>query len=387
MLRFAVKLVSACLTICVVASCGRPNIDIRPFLDEAGFSAPVLVETQPANVIGFRGQLANDANAARFALLVHEGLVSVAPHNGEPWWEYNTASNISNNGGSLSAVLGRRSIVGHADARHWQEEGKEYYAETISYVVDVDSAFRSITTRRLGPFSLRIVLANDPRVGHWQLQSHEFLSGSGTRSSDEDVAINQVLSPLAQAGLQDLPSQIENAKTATFDSIERDLASRGVARGARPDVVVSSTARLAYYTGFGTVFGRDLGNRDSSTMPTELLAAAAQMCRSVSASPYSGWRVPTESELRAVMQPGGEGVVLLDTPDNRLWGRLEVAREDGYGYMIVTSTPTSRMLNGSLKTGIFTFRVFSDRSLINANAEQGYVPPGRWMPICVAPLR
>ena len=128
---------------------------------------------------------------------------------------------------------------------------------------------------------------------------------AGGKSLWEDrPAITKALASGGIAYLNSLLAKISDATTRSSDMTAQQLEAQGViARGTDPSVVISKSAKLAFYTTGESFAGRTLGDIDP-------------YCQTLKVGGYSNWHWPTRQELGAVVSSTG---VLIDTPDRRYW--------------------------------------------------------------------
>jgi hypothetical protein len=287
----------------LVTSCGPSGIGgdrLTAFLPEVGFENPIEVEAALVS-------MGRPSPGDRVALLAQVGAVSILPWpESEPYWRAGT--DLPVDGATVKVPFARRRITGRQEARSWKEGGSEYFSETLSYVLDIDPLFAELGGKQLGPYQVRMTIANNPRVGHWTLQSADFSSGDLMQNADRKDA-GQLISTLGQAALPAMRSEIERARIEAYGLIERQLADDGLIEriSASPYMFLRKRDQLAYY-----IFPERLG----AASIDEVVAK----CDGLNLDGYGKWRVATGRQLQLLKADRGG---MIDTPDGRLWNGLD----------------------------------------------------------------
>jgi len=303
----------AALAAALMCSCGPGGLPgagsrIDPFLEQAGFSAPVSVQinTDRYQIFGYGNSveaIQNSDNVHAISFLVANGVISVAPMpEGPPYWKLQTAD-----GGAIagrqSFAFGTRRITGRSEARSWKEESIDYFAETLTYMVDVSPQLGNVQPRELGPFTARVMIADDPRVGDWALRSIDF-STANARQADLFTA-QQIVSAQGSAARQQFLQAVVNARGVSFQAIADQLATNGVIAGdPRHDNVRISTAN-------------NLALAFLAPVQRSSIRELVERCQSLSLEGYSNWRVAGYGDLARFMRNN----FLIDAPDGRYWSR------------------------------------------------------------------
>jgi|SRR5579862_195012 len=296
-----------CLGVLFACSKGGSDADEQQLLNELGFANPITM-------IVAVGQPASGSGAA---LLLATGYASIHPMTGEaPYFSFNVNAPMSN--GNAVLTVGKRSIVGRSDAKDWTEGSIEYFAETVTYNIELEDKLKSATPVAFDGFSLRLVAFKDPAVGKWQV-STDPTRGTHYIQDDVNLVTNRLLS-FGNSKVSDLTNQAAAAQKEAFDAIQQQLASDGLLKqdGSDPDVLISPRAHLAYYRKMNSGHGG------------VTIAQVEQYCEKQTAGSYK-WHVPTVDELTPATTVTGYneqngasngGGHLIDTPDGRLWGQL-----------------------------------------------------------------
>lgn len=283
-----------------------PAADDAAFLDQAGFNAPLQINVQLNQLYDREGQFVRNNNPALISLLLDGGFVSIQPYTeAAPWWRFSTANGSVENG-RFTTTVARRVVASRSDQRRWSENGANYFSETVSYNVEILDAFRTIPQRTIGPFSLRLVAVDDPRVGEWRIQSRDYLGSSGSGNNDEAEQVLEAAVAAGRPNIGRITERVLAAQQEAYAQIEQNLiASNRIARGDAPNTVVIPDA--------GLVFWSD-GNTISALSPRGAIAH----CASAQVGSYTGWRLPSRQEFAAAL----DGDVFRDTPDRRFWGAI-----------------------------------------------------------------
>ena len=306
-----------------LAACGAGSPDDQPLLDAAGFAQPLVGNVKIWNAYLTYSGLQSNRDAALTAALVEAGQVNVEPQATQsPWWRFSMPGGGRS---ELAFLIGRRKLGGRSEVRNWSNGPIKCFAETISYTIDVDAGFRKAGLTEIGPFTYRLVAANDPSVGHWQVGSSACGEAAPLQSDIADAETR--VADVGAALIPRLAERISGAQTEASNQVERDLAGRGMlARSAAdPNVVTSRQNRRAWYLG-----PLELGGKTFADLET--------ICRGIRSRAASGWRVPTPQELGQILYDSGS-LSFADAPDRRLFGRF-IPGQDGT-YRIWTNTWSS----------------------------------------------
>jgi len=342
--------------------CGerKPNIGESQALKTLGFDNPITISVVANGSVDSDGNPSSDEVLRRMALLLRADALRISPNiNGSPWWTFNVASGTLADG-VITVPAGRRAVAGHSEEQSWSEGAVHYYAETISYNVEPVGGF-SLGHSAVGPFSIRLILKNDPAVGHWEATSN---GAAGSRFAQSDAAaLAAELSKPDDEAVGRLRTAISQARRSAFDAIEQNLKATGVIERDpnNPDVLVSRRLRTAYYT-----------KSDSNSSIT--LSKAAEACASLVARGYGSesgrWHLATSEEVKALLgvRPGGNQ--LPDAPDSRLW-RNFIIPQGNYPPTLITATVAGN--NGAeyqapnlppmYNPGVKIFHILSDGQL------------------------
>jgi hypothetical protein len=252
--------------------------------------------------------------------------------------------------------VGQRHITGRTEQRSWKENAIDHYAETITYTITTTPELQKAGLAVLGPFSIRMVMQNDPAVGHWQVQSDPLTGAMPGLASGEEVAIQNQLTAFGSAHEGEMQAGIASAIAQAFNMKEAAMAAAGgLARDPKvPFVSFKRSANLAFYTKV---------QPSQSMSPTQML----DYCRSLKTPGYGPWRMATIDDLKALLDqfPFGR---LVDLPDGRLLRDLGRRPEGQDVAFIFSSTIEDRSNEYAIGTAppelnggaIMGFRVLSD---------------------------
>lgn len=293
----------------LVAACGLPGgrVDDSPFISEIGFNNPLTLTVQLDEAYRTDPNFLDGDNMAAIALLWKQGAIVVTPNpDASPWWRFDVHSgNLENE--HLTIPIAHREITDRTEVRQWTQQSIPFFAETVQYRVQVDAPFQVAGLGRFEHYSFRLVLNNDPAVGHWTRQEP---NGSG--AFDDTTQLQQAISQAGSGVIGELSHAIGNAKVQAYAQIEQRLSSSGtLSRSPKNhDVLVSTSLGRAYYIHPNEQSGMTVGG-------------FVHYCRSVRAKGFGPWRLPNDQELAATTQPGVQGLhELIDTPDRRFWGTI-----------------------------------------------------------------
>jgi hypothetical protein len=351
--------------ICVLLllnSCGpsKPNVDEKEFLNAVEFTKPISVVVQLDQFTDSYGRVQSSDNTNLIAFLANAGFIGILPQtSAAPWWHFNVSGGALENE-QFTVLLGERVVTNHSDEKSWSEGAIQYYAETITYSIQLEQGIKSATNAQFNQNSFRLVLMNDPAVGRWQAIVGD-VRGTTFNNSDS-AAITRELAIEGGGFLNNLVSKISQAITQSSDQIEQQLASQGViARGREPGVVTSKNGNLAFYTTGASFDGRSLGDIDT-------------YCQALKIGSYRNWRWPTRQELGVLVSANG---VLIDTPDRRFWRILTTVGPDQIQFHIPTNTFVDNggtafnlaNLNGDKSTAFYWLQELQ----INQNGTGGFM--------------
>jgi hypothetical protein len=225
-----------------------PLVDDSQALQEIGFAAPILVSADTSLALDGQGNFITDQNTKLLDAFLKAGVLGIdANMNGNPWWTFTRTNNpaASFNGGIVSVPVATRQISKRSDQKTWTEGSVNYFAETVTYTIAVASPYTGGKSISLGPFSLRLVLVNDPAVGHWStLQDPQ----RGTHFDTNDVS--GVPAAITQGiNIGDIVSAAQKAQQRTYQAIQDTYMADGrlEQNAKQPDVLVSQKLGMAYY--------------------------------------------------------------------------------------------------------------------------------------------
>jgi len=281
------------------------DLDEAALLESMSFNAPVVYSIQLDQITDDERQWTDNSQAHLAAPLVVTGYLSVIPNpNSAPWCNFSVDDGAMS-GSQLTVTAGTRVITARSKPEKWSAGGVKYFAETITYSIDISDRLDPIVKANIDGQTLRLVAAKDPAVGSWQVTTD---TERGTQYAQDDAAtISQLVAATGRDSLSALSQAVAQAKQRAFDEIEADLASNGilVRVSDSPNVLVSDQRQLRYYRG--------------DTIPLSsgvTLGSLKQRCADLGAE-NAAWRLPSADELATVF---AREAVLIDTPDHRLWG-------------------------------------------------------------------
>jgi hypothetical protein len=238
------------------------------------------------------------------------------------FWIY---SGPSVSGDQMIINLGARRVLKVYDKRNWKVEGVSFLSETVDYELP-GSANPGAFHRSFGPFSVRLTFENDPRVGHWALDSSE-AAGELSQKGETDFIEKSILNGDADCApyIQKMTDAIGAALSQSYQQVEQQLASSGtIARGADPFVLVSEKAGKAFYV-----------------RPGNFANASFRMlmsyCSSLPTPHIQGWRLMSSQDLLSILVDGR----LPDRPDRALWGQYNNAPADFSNPNLFPDYPTA----------------------------------------------
>jgi hypothetical protein len=295
----------------------------------AGIGVPV----QGATWLGGRGNLANlqsDNDYSRtISSLVDGGVLTIVPDtSGPPWWKLAIQQGQADGFGNFSFPLGYRNVVSKHDQRSWSDGATKYFAETVDYEVKLNGNFKT-GQAVVGPFSVRLVLVDDPAAGGWQVSPQSNLSAF---SADQRAA--QAL--IAQAGdSRKLQAALADAARQANDQLAAQVSqSTGLKAASNAGVVRKPDVQLAFMVPDGEL-------ADQATFAT-----AKSTCAS---SQVSGlhWHLASRAEAEK-MTFTSNGALAVDTPNSSIWG----TRLNGVFVLILDGWSSTAPLNMDAPVGM-----------------------------------
>jgi hypothetical protein len=203
-------------------------------------------------------------------------------------------------GTTVTVPFARRVIQGRSEEKSWSEGPANFYAETITYQIVLDTDIQKATSFVSPPFTFRLVAKLDPAIGHWIL-FEDPARGTTFPNTDAQQVSDKVFGLVRY---NDLSGGIYRARTAALDQIERQIAAQtGIEKNGLAFTVINRRAGLIFYFPYGRFNGRTLGDIDS-------------FCRNSRIGGHVNWRWATRDDLSTVINRYGN---MIDTPDHRLW--------------------------------------------------------------------
>src|SRR5690349_4623020 len=160
------------ITLALLYSCGRYGAPVgeQQVLNAIGFTKPIVITlslNSPSNgVLSFEDSFDQSSLNVSAALLKAGYIKIVASPDSAPWYQVKTTNDSDSN--LLQFEVGNRVIQQTSDEKNWQDGSVQYYAETISYAVKMRGGLEQLLSGD-ADFHIRVVLENDPAVGHWQI--------------------------------------------------------------------------------------------------------------------------------------------------------------------------------------------------------------------------
>ncbi|WP_370307615.1 hypothetical protein [Sinimarinibacterium flocculans] len=338
--------VSAVMLSLLLASCGGApsDVDENVLLASIGFHEPVSLVVQLTNIAGSPSEWTNQEARLAAALHAARHLSVIADPSRDPWWHFNVDEGTVQNGRAIFPV-GARVIEGRSGVETWDDQGSRYFAQTITYSIDINESLASVVKPNPAGHTLRLVAVKDPAVGTWQVLRD---SARGTKYGQSDAAVIATLAAASgHQSLHALADAVDRARTSAFDELERRLAASGTLERSKEasGVLVSRSRRLLYYPG--------------QTLPlssTVVLGMLKTQCGKVRAANAS-WRVPSADELGSIFTRAGE---LHDTPDGRLWGGFATVLPPGF---IVVSSTATKYTSYSASSHLYTMTAYTIKAL------------------------
>ncbi|GAA0335568.1 hypothetical protein GCM10009087_52510 [Sphingomonas oligophenolica] len=267
--------------------------------------------------MGNPGFLAMPGDKEKLSALIQAGFISVVPvPDGAPWWRLQVQHANGPQSDYLPFSLGARTIIGKHDQKSWSEGSVSYFAETVDYTLTLNPELKTSSTT-LGPFSIRLVLVNQPAVGSWQIDSQSDLS-----SLQRDKAALE--SALEVGGSAALDAAISVASKQASDMLGQQIQrAAGLEAIDGQGIVRKPGARLAFY-----IPDNELSNGTTFGM-------AKSTCNNVKAGGLN-WHLATATESPAVLSLN-RGNLIIDSPTSSIWkGRLagvSVLIVDSFGFI------------------------------------------------------
>jgi hypothetical protein len=364
-----------------ISSLFAGKADDAAFLQAAGFNDPIQAQVNLNYFETPDGQLARGDNPALLALLADGAFLTVQPApEAAPYWRFAPAGGALD-GQRLSVTIGQREVTSRKDTRRWSANGASYMAETIVYTIKLDDKLRTVDQRSLGPFELRLVAVEDPRVGEWQLQSADYAPARNEEAGQVLAAVR----PAGEAGIERLREQVRLARTAAYDTIAQQLAANQLldVDPQNANVLRAGASRLAYL-------------RTLNPLQRVSIEEIISRCASARENGYGTWRVPTIAEMAPIVRqhtPGfgvHEGVVyygnLLDVPDGRLWGQMAapgsenavLITADTFDQMTIYNVPP----NGARVPTVRGYKINADGTLdLNNGSSRSIQQAGLYNPL------
>jgi len=293
------------LTLVLGCSPVPAGLDDTPFLNALGFGGAISETVSLTHNLDANAQLPADDAASLIALLFAAKYINVVPNAGAaPYFFFGgVGAHMVDANSNMVIPLGTRQIVSRSNQKSWSEGAVKFFAETVTYTVQGAADNPVLKGESVGPYTMRLVLQNDPAVGQWQVNVDR---GTSFAPDQDSKALLQKVLEIGAADLADLNTTIGKTRVGVFDGIEKSLRDSGaIEKTADPGVVLSPNAKLAFY-----ISPVDFSHHK--------LAEIGPYCASVAAGKYH-WRWPVLNELRQVV---GQDGFLIDTPDHRIWGQI-----------------------------------------------------------------
>ncbi|HEY1707207.1 MAG TPA: hypothetical protein VGG10_03010 [Rhizomicrobium sp.] len=325
----AVRLALVAFLLCCCTACSRNRVPPgeQDALASLSFGVPFTVHVSLNQSIDGAGNLSGDPGEINLlALFARANLLRATPNMARsPWWQFTAVAPYWSNG-TLLVPAARRVVTKRSEQAYWTEGSTQYYAETISYVLEPTAPLARVAKDLHVAGSLRLVLQNDPAVGHWQMDGDPL---RGTKwSQDDGRALIRALIDIGGDHTVALHSQIQSARNSAFDLIERSLAGGGVMqRVAGEPGVLFSRANNLHYAVAGNL-------RLGSITVAQLRATCAQVHQA-----KLTWRLPHLDELRTLFGRTDffNQASVVDTPDHRFWPQFAAVAPPGL--IVASDTP------------------------------------------------
>jgi hypothetical protein len=256
------------------------------------------------------------------------------------------------NGNEFSVTAATRTVTGRSDEKSWSEASVDYYAETISYSINVENNIKTVAGITPSTSTLRLVAYKDPAVGTWQVLRDPV---RGTKFNQNDaMALTNQLAAVGAKSLQSLATAIAAAREAAFRQIQSELAAKGILAKSDSNsaVVISRNNNLAYYV---------KANQFNSLS----LRQAVNFCGAVQALPYQHWRLPTQAELNIIFANGRA----VDTPDGRVWGPMSQPTSVEVVFLSAMISGLAKSANGVWEEHQYNIATLQDMAFLPATME------------------
>lgn len=293
----------------LVAGCNAPPPRElkQAALSQLEFYDPIELEVNLRAVYD-DGDNLDDDNAKLAAVLFKGGVLSIRPYiDAAPWWVFAYGEKELPNH-KFQFIAAHREAVGQSNSQRWSEGPMRFYAETISYMINVEPSLEA-SRRSIGPFDLRLVMYFDPAVGRWQVDGWRSKYDAPGRW-DQNNFVRNLLLVGGEKHLAALAAAAKDARREAADRIADNLVNGGeLDRGPAPGVLVNAKAKKMV-----SINGENGG---FITAPTVNQIAA--YCGGLTAGGYADWRWITETEFESMLAGARR---LRDAPDNRFWAPL-----------------------------------------------------------------
>jgi len=297
---FLLVLASASIA-CACSPTGLGSPDDTPVLEAIHFSQPVNLQVSlnssapPTNIQ---------------AALSRAGYISAAPYsNGDPWWHFNlNDGQLANNNTDAIVNMGERQIINRSEQRSWSDNSIQYFSETINYKIVIAPRLKVASVGDIGPFSIRIVMVNDPSIGHWTLQNDPLDASETMPAAPENDAVMTQLNNLGLASAAAFRGQIVESIQDSYHQVAAAILQQSGLQPKNTDlgVLVASSRHLAYL-------------KDVSDLPDgAVFADAKSYCANLKRDDLA-WRLATFEEVNEVA-PQVNGSTRMDSPDGQIWG-------------------------------------------------------------------
>lgn len=301
----ALLLALALLSGCKPGHSGSSSSDTSDVDDQPLLAQTHLFDQSVVQTVSLADAVHQDEPAFVVSLLVKSGSLSVeGTTSGSPWWQYAVKdANVTRQGDVVTFEVGAPKISEKSEVRDWKDGAVEHFAETVSYTVQASSAISAVSQNQLGPYKIRLVWTNDPRVGHWQLDD-------STGPANARSQIEAGLEAAGQPYLPHLRAQIGRAQQDAYEQLKNQItAQTGMEVGPSPNLVINKRLQAAYYFPPDRFNDHRLGDFDAA-------------CRNVKLSVGHNWRWVTRNDLNPILNQRGN---LIDTPVHAFWPGLSNA--------------------------------------------------------------
>ena len=296
-------------------------------LDAIGFNNPLAITVQLDRVSSNPNSQDNDENASLAALLIRSNYASTQPSPGAaPWWHFNVSGGTLN-GNAFTFNAGSRVISSRSDEQSWSENSVQYFAETITYSIELNDQLTKVVNASFDGLTLRFVAMKDPAIGTWQISSDPM---RGTKFNQDDVTmLSNRLAAVGSGAIGILAVEINRARNEAFQEIQNQLASDGTLErsGTDPRVLVSKKNQIMFYKGDTII------NPQSTT-----IGALKSYCSAIQAA-GKNWHLATSQDIQKMIAPVNSSstvINVIDTPDHRLWE--DFSTPDSPGFQFITDS-------------------------------------------------